>query len=179
MIPIQTIHRYGITLRPVEVSDAEFILKLRTDERLGAFLSSTSPDVEQQQEWLSGYKEREAAGQEYYYIAEKDGVAYGTIRTYRIEEDWFEAGSWLFSPDAPVGMSILADIINREFGFEILDKSVNRFDVRRLNHQVVKYQRGYHPIQVGEDQLNYYFILTRRQFEKYKRKYLKLLGFEA
>ncbi|WP_297830162.1 GNAT family N-acetyltransferase [uncultured Rikenella sp.] len=179
MIPIQTIHRYGITLRPVEVSDAEFILKLRTDERLGQFLSVTSPDLEQQQEWIRGYKEREAIGKEYYYIAEKDGAAYGTIRTYKIGEDWFEGGSWLFSPDAPVGMSILADIINREFAFEVLDKSVNCFEVRRLNQAVVKYQRGYRPIQVAEDELNYYFILTRRQFAKYKQRYLKLLGFQA
>lgn len=177
MIPIQTIHRYGITLRPVEVTDAEFILELRTDKRLGQFLSTTSPDLDQQREWIRGYKKREAVGEEYYYVAEKDGVAYGTIRTYKIGEDWFEGGSWLFSPDAPVGMSILADIVNREFGFDVLDKSVNRFDVRRLNFAVVKYQRGFHPMQVGEDELNQYFILTRRQFEKYKPKYLKLLGF--
>ena len=64
MIPIQTIHRYGITLRPVEVTDAEFILELRTDKRLGQFLSTTSPDLDQQREWIRGYKKREAVGEE-------------------------------------------------------------------------------------------------------------------
>ena len=47
----------NISLRLVNIEDAEFIVNLRTKK--GAFLSTTSPDISQQKEWLLLYKERE------------------------------------------------------------------------------------------------------------------------
>lgn len=41
---MKSIEKYGIVLRTVEVQDAEFILKLRTDTKLGQHISYTIPN---------------------------------------------------------------------------------------------------------------------------------------
>lgn len=169
------IERYGLTLRFVEQEDAQFIVKLRTDEKLSRFLSPTSSDIKMQQEWIAKYKEREHKGEEYYFITEYQGVICGTTRIYNIEDDCFEIGSWLFSADSPGGVPVLADIITREFAFEKLKISKCRFEVRKLNKAVVKYHKSYNPQVVGEDELNYYFVLSRESFNERKNKLVPML----
>lgn len=170
------IEKYGITLRPVELSDAEFIVGLRTDEKLGRFLSPTLPDIDAQREWLKKYKEREANGTEFYFIAEHQGRAYGTTRIYNITENCFEVGSWLFAKDSPRGVSILADIAGREFAFEKLTTPICKFEVRRDNLTVIKYHKGYCPTLVDADELNYYFTLDRASFTTHATKLIKILS---
>ncbi len=55
-------NKYGIDVRFVEESDAEFILSLRTDPKLSRYLHATDNDVEKQRQWIRKYKEREAHG---------------------------------------------------------------------------------------------------------------------
>ncbi|MCJ2367251.1 GNAT family N-acetyltransferase, partial [Aeromonas dhakensis] len=57
-----------ISVRLIDVGDAEFILSLRTDGRLNRHLSQTSSSLEQQRDWIKNYKERESQGDEYYFI---------------------------------------------------------------------------------------------------------------
>ena len=59
----------NISLRLVNIEDAEFIVNLRTKK--GEFLSTTSPDISKQKEWLLLYKEREKLKEEFYFIIEK------------------------------------------------------------------------------------------------------------
>lgn len=170
------IEKYGITLRLVEQQDAEFIVRLRTDEKLARFLSATSNDVEAQKEWIRQYKEREKKEQEYYFIASYQGVIYGTTRIYNIEPDCFEVGSWLFSPETPSGVAVLSDIVGREFAFEKFDTSKCKFEVRRNNTSVVKYHKLYKPLMVKETEQDFYFVLGRSEFEEHKNKLIKLLA---
>ena len=51
--------KYGIQLKPVEESDADFIIELRTNNQKSRFISATNPDVTQQKEWIKNYKQRE------------------------------------------------------------------------------------------------------------------------
>ena len=60
--------RYGIDARLVQVDDAEFILGLRTNEKLSRYIHATSNDIEQQKSWMRSYKERESKGEDYYFI---------------------------------------------------------------------------------------------------------------
>ena len=96
-----TYEKYGLQLRFVNEDDAEFIIKLRTDPKLGKFIHSTSSDIEEQKKWIRAYKKREQAGTDYYFIFFKDGVPVGLNRLYWIKEDSYTSGSWVFSPDAP------------------------------------------------------------------------------
>ena len=50
--------KYGIQLKPVEESDADFIIELRTNNQKSRFISATNPDVTQQKEWIKNYKIR-------------------------------------------------------------------------------------------------------------------------
>ena len=59
-----------INLRTVTTADAEFILSLRMDSGLNRYLSRVEGAIEEQQSWIESYKEREAAGSEYYFVIE-------------------------------------------------------------------------------------------------------------
>jgi RimJ/RimL family protein N-acetyltransferase len=87
-------HRFG--LRPVEMTDAGFIVALRNDPELGRFLHRTSPRVEDQKAWLSAYFERTG---DYYFVIEdlKLGEAVGTVGIYDVDAERGEAewGRWL------------------------------------------------------------------------------------
>jgi acetyltransferase-like isoleucine patch superfamily enzyme len=163
------IEKYGIVLRTVEIEDADFILKLRTDAKLSQYISATNPKVEAQIEWIKNYKIREKAGLEFYYVAEDlQGNKYGTIRIYDFDEKSFEIGSWLFSQDSPLGMAIKAQFIGFETGFNLLNAEYCRLEIRKQNTAVIRYMKGFTTNDVREDDLNYYFKLTKESF--YKRK---------
>jgi acetyltransferase-like isoleucine patch superfamily enzyme/RimJ/RimL family protein N-acetyltransferase len=166
---VKRIEKYGIILRSVEIEDAEFILKLRTDEQLSRYISPTLPDINVQISWIENYKKREEAGKEYYYIAEdQKGNRFGTIRIYNFDEKSFEIGSWLFMPNSPLGMAVKAQFIGFEQGFETLKVEFCRLEVRKKNTAVLRYFRDFEKVFVTEDDLNYYFTLSKENF--YKRR---------
>lgn len=169
-------NRYGIRVRLISESDAEFILALRQGER-ARFLSKTEGDVETQREWIRNYKQREEDGVEFYFVAEdEDGTRYGTTRLYNFDATSFTTGSWLFSKDAPQGMAIKTDIIGREIAFEELGFTLCRFDVMKDNKSVIRYHMGYRPRVIHEDEHSLYFELGKEDFYKYKERLLKLFG---
>jgi len=162
---ISVIYRYGITLRLVEIEDAEFILKLRNDKALNKFISYTSPEFSEQVKWIQDYKKREAAGQEFYYIAQDQfGNEYGTIRIYNFDDESFEIGSWVFHLNSPIGMAVKAHFIGYEIGFENLNLQYCRFEVRKKNAAVLRYLQDFEKTFIKEDDLNVYFTLTKDNF---------------
>ncbi len=166
---MNTIHKYGIILRLVQEEDAAFILKLRTNSLLNKYISPTSFNISDQINWIRDYKIRELTGHEYYYIAEdQNGNMYGTIRIYNFDEKSFEIGSWLFLPNSPLGMAVKAQFIGFETGFEILNAEFCRLQIRKENKVVLKYMQDFETNLVREDELNYYFTLTKENF--YKRR---------
>ena len=53
-----TVEGFRYRLRPIREDDAAFVVALRTDPDLGAYLHRTSGRVEDQQAWLATYFER-------------------------------------------------------------------------------------------------------------------------
>ena len=51
-------NKYGLSFRPVEVSDAQFILELRTDENLGKYITKTDNGIDRQRLWITEYKKK-------------------------------------------------------------------------------------------------------------------------
>jgi acetyltransferase-like isoleucine patch superfamily enzyme len=162
---MKTISRYGIVLRLVEEDDAKFILNLRIDQKLKQFISDTSPDLADQIKWIQDYKIREQEKLEYYFIAEDHiGNKYGTIRLYNLDEKSFELGSWLFSCNSPLGMAVKAHFIGFETGFEILKADYCKFEIRKKNTAVIRYMQDFITTKVNEDDLNYYYTLSKENF---------------
>ncbi|MEO6732485.1 MAG: GNAT family N-acetyltransferase [Ferruginibacter sp.] len=170
------IKRYGLWVRLVEESDAEFIVSLRTNSELNKYLSPTNNNVAQQVEWIRKYKLREAMGREYYFIAmDMEGKKLGMNRLYDFDSSSFEVGSWLFSANSPEGASIKADLIAREFGFETLQFSNCRFSVHKENKKVLAYHTSFKPVIVNETDEEYHFLLSKDKFNNYRTKLLNFL----
>ena len=169
------IDKYGVKLKLVEVEDANFILELRNNISLNNHISPTSTKLIDQINWIEEYKNREKIGLEYYFITLVNGKKMGTTRLSDLDNKFFELGSWVFSQNSPAGVSIKADIITRELGFEILGFDYCKFSVRKANKSVLKYHLNYKPEVVKEDDLNIYFKLSKSNFNTHKTRFLNLL----
>jgi RimJ/RimL family protein N-acetyltransferase len=164
------IEGYNINLRFVELEDASFILGLRTDGRLGEFLSKTDSDIETQVEWIKKYKDREQNKLEFYFIIEsKRGECLGTVRLYDFQEDSFCWGSWIIKPNRPSGTAIESFVLSMGFGFEQLGFERARFDVRKENKKAFELYKFYAGELVAEDELNYYFNYSKRAYMQIKK----------
>ena len=167
--------RYGLHVRLVREEDAEFILRLRTDEKLARYLHATDDNVEKQVEWIKQYKIREAAGEDYYFIYEKDGQTIGVNRIYDINYDQEQAtaGSWVCKAEGM--MSIYTIIILRDIMFDIMGAKCDCFDVRKGNKKVQRIHEMCGAQKVSEDEQNYYYCLTSEDYKQNKEQILKLL----
>lgn len=91
-----TISGWRFALRPVEVEDAAFIVRLRTDPKLGRFIHPTSHRVEDQIAWIEAYLQRRG---DYYFMIEDTrlGRPVGAISIYEMSGDGREAewGRWV------------------------------------------------------------------------------------
>jgi RimJ/RimL family protein N-acetyltransferase len=83
-------------LRPIELSDAPFVLWLRLDERSRGRLHPVSDRLEDQVRWLESYFERPG---DWYWIVERmsDSQPHGTVGLYDLDEvagsaEW---GRWI------------------------------------------------------------------------------------
>jgi hypothetical protein len=168
--------KFNVKRRFVDVGDASFILSLRTDNKLSRFLSSTEKDLCKQVEWIKKYKELEKQKKEFYFIFENSKAfdPFGVSRIYNIEPESFEIGSWLFSSNSPEGLSILADLATRDFAFSNANFKYCRFEVRKNNKSVVNYHKHFNPTLVKEDDLNYYFELSKDNYMCFRNRLLQL-----
>lgn len=88
---------HAFRLRPVELSDAAFIVELRA--RAGAFLNPGASTVADQIAWLQAYFER--SGDVYFVVERADRTrAEGLVGIYGIDEDRHTAewGRWVLRP---------------------------------------------------------------------------------
>ena len=167
------ISRYGIEVRLVNEDDAEFIYKLRSDKELTKFISQVDGTLEEQIQWIRQYKLREKDGLEYYLIFSYNGERVGLARLYKIEDDHFTQGSWLFHPSSPAGCSILGNIISCELGFELEGKKYMLTDAR-IGNSTHRYVKTFHPEIVEVTDLDVFYRITKENYYKYKTKHIEL-----
>ena len=167
----------NIQLRTAEISDAEFILQLRTQSDKTKYLSQVENDLAKQQAWLLAYKQKEQNGEEYYFVIEsKAGEKLGLVRVYDLQPDSFCWGSWLIKDGAPKTTAIESALLIYEFGFGQLGYKKAHFDVRKGNERVIAFHQRFGARIVKEDELNYYFNYTLEGYLKIKQKYKRYLN---
>lgn len=172
----QPIQGRSISLRPVEVSDAQFILSLRLTHKAARQLSSTQADLEQQQAWLQSYKKREALGQEHYFIIQdQQQTGQGLVRIYDLKQDSFCWGSWIIHDQAPAHTAIESALLIYEYGFGLLDFPKAHFDVRKSNPRVLAFHQRLGAQAVAEDTDNIYFNYTRAAYLQKRPRYQRFL----
>lgn len=173
-----TLHRYGIDVRLANEDDSEFILSLRTDERLSRFIHSTDADVEKQRQWMRNYKEREIKGEDYYFIYSRKGKLFGVNRIYDVKSDSATGGSWVCKQGTEVEFSMASLLIMRDIMFEELNLEADNFDVRKGNKKVQRVHLMLGAKQVGETDLDNLYTLSREDYQKNKTSFMQLLNIE-
>jgi hypothetical protein len=169
-------NKYGLSFRPVEVSDAQFILDLRTDEKLGKYISKTDGGIDQQVHWISEYKKRENAESEFYYVTEDDsGNSLGLYRLYNFDWNCFEGGSWLYKRAIPPSTSILGDFAVRDIAFEVLQFEFCNLLVRKKNRPVLQYHMAFNPEIIKEDESDIYLRVSHDNYKIRRDSLLKML----
>lgn len=168
------LNRYGLHVRLVREEDAEFIVKLRTDPKLGHYIHLTSNDVAKQVEWIREYKKREETGTDYYFIYSKGDNLLGVNRIYNIQDNVATTGSWVCVKDINPVYSIATMLIVREVLYENLNILVNCFEVNKQNTRVLKLHQMMGAKMTQEDDINYYFKQSNIDFNNNRNRIVKL-----
>lgn len=154
-------------LKSVELSDAEFILSLRQDQRLNKHISPTLNDLEIQIEWLNSYFERNRKEEEYYFliIDTDDNQPVGTVRVYNIEgQEQAEWGSWLIKPGMSPKIALESVCLVYNFIFNELGIKNAVFSVRNENKSVLRFHRNYGATELNQDESDSHFKLNCSDF---------------
>lgn len=163
----------NIYLREVDLSDAEFILLLRTDPSKNKFLSFTENNLSQQKNYISAYKRNI---EDYYFIiCFSNGLPIGTIRIYDIRDQSFCWGSWILSDDANSSSALESALLLYDYAFFSLHYKSSHFDVRKENLNVIKFHQKFGAEITAEDELNVYFKFTLENYLKIRQKYVRFL----
>lgn len=161
-----------VDLREIQIDDAEFVLKLRCDEKKSEFLHKTEFDLDKQVDYIKKYQKLD--NEWYFIILNKKGEAIGTNRIYDIRDDSFATGSWIMT-DGNSGEEIFeSDYLTRLYGFDTLGFSKTHFDVSFGNDKVIKYHKMLGAKIISEDEIGYHFELSKEDFKKKAELWLKL-----
>lgn len=136
-----------IELRSIEVTDAQYIIDLRTNPRISKYIHHTSNDLETQMVFISKQRTRP---NDYYFIIEgiNDQQRKGSISLYNINEKPHEGefGRWICIDDPLAALE--SSILLYKFGFSIL--GLNKIFTKTLvrNEAVIKFHK-----RIGSDLL--------------------------
>lgn len=161
-----------LRLRDVSIDDAAFILKLRLDSVKSQYLSPVSPSLDDQISWIEKYKDR---NDQAYFIIEHEGSRVGTVRIYDANDDSFCWGSWILTDDAPIHSAIESALIVYSYSLNYLGFDCSHFDVRKDNLKVYRFHEKFGAIKVGEDKLNYFYIINSSAIENSLKRFGKYL----
>lgn len=161
-----------LVFRDARESDAELILSLRTDERKGRHLSTTSSDLEAQRSWLLQYA---LATDQAYFIMEHQGEAIGTVRLYDARGNSFCWGSWIIADGQPAHVAIESALMVYAYAIDNLGFSAAHFDVRKANERVWAFHERFGAFRSGESELDWFYKLSGQAITNARKRYRRYL----
>ena len=166
--------RYGISVRLVEITDAQYIISLRTNEELSQHLHCTSGDLEKQIKWIEHYKEREQSGQEYYFLYEINGNPIGVNRLYDISDNIGVTGSAICpktnSPiDTLATIVLLYDIVFEEIGLDFVSFATDNDNVHAL-----RVNNALGAVVISENEKEKIFKLEKDDYFEIRKKLIRI-----
>ncbi len=168
-----------INLRLIDIDDAEFILSLRTNDKLNKHLSQTNNSVAQQKEWIINYKEREKQGDEYYFIIcrNDNNEAVGTVRLYDFLRDKksFCWGSWILNENKTKYSAMESAFLVYKIAFEVLGFERAHFDVRRENVKVIAFHQKMGAEIIAENNIDIFFKVEKEAILNARNKLSRFL----
>lgn len=174
---MQLVQGKHVTLRLVELEDAQFIVTLRNYAKSQKFLSATSSNIEAQERWMRDYKVREQEGTEFYYVIQlQDGSPVGLIRLYDLKLDIFSGGSWIMAPGHPHQIAVETVILLYDLCFDQLGYEKILLQVVKENQSVIRFHKRFGALVEREDERCVYLINTSSTMKGPREKFRKLLG---
>jgi RimJ/RimL family protein N-acetyltransferase len=169
----------NLILRLIRPEDADYVHTLRTDPAYNRHLSEVRGTAEDQRRWIEGYKAREAALRELYYVIErKDDTRCGLVRLYDIGADSFTWGSWILDHKKTRKAALESAVLSFGVGFDGLGLSQALVDVRIGNEQALAIYQRLGMTELLRDDRDIYFTYPRGQFEADRAGYLAILKAE-
>lgn len=167
----------NIGLRLAEVSDAKFILDIRSDNKKTRYLSKVDNDIEKQKAWLVEYKKKELNREEYYFIiCNKDNVPCGTVRAYDFKGNSFSWGSWLINSKlAPVTAGIESALLMYEFAFYYLCFENCHFEVVSENTKVRSFHEKMGALVSSANRTKTFYKYNKTTYEAIRSKYIRYI----
>lgn len=162
-----------LVFRDATVSDAEFILSLRTDSEKSRFLSATSNDLDAQRNWLARYADE--TGQAY-FIIEYNGQPIGTVRLYDAKGNSFCWGSWILVDSRPRQAAMESALMVYSYAVDHLGFGACHFDVRKENERVIKFHERFGAERISESDQDYFFSLSGEAIRHAREQYSEFLG---
>ena len=161
-----------LTFRNANVTDAAFILSLRTDENKSRYLSETSSDLSKQQAWLEFYKNSENQA---YFIIEYKNEPIGTVRLYDAQQDSFCWGSWILKDGRPSQAAMESALMVYSYAVDDLGFKAAHFDVRKGNDRVLKFHERFGAQRTSETDQDYFYTLDFSAIKTARIDYSKFL----
>lgn len=163
-----------INLRTAEISDAKFILSLRLNKKLSRYLKPTNPSIENQKHWI---EQKQNHKNDYHMIIElKDGTQIGVIAVYNIQDDIFEWGRWIISPNSPIYVSLESCYLAYNFAFNTLGLMATKSKIRKNNKSILRFHINYGAEITKENDVYVYIYYHKNDFnsesgffQKYKK----------
>lgn len=188
---------HRLRLRNAHEDDAAFIFGLRHDPARNRHMSPTSPELEDQRQWLARYAADQA--QAYFIIetlqsprpgasnasddhavpgdapataSEARRTSVGTVRLYDAQGDSFCWGSWMLMPGAPPFAAIESALMVYAYALGLGFKAAH-FDVQEDNAAVRRFHENFGAVRTGQvrDQIQYTLSHERilESMQRYRR----------
>jgi RimJ/RimL family protein N-acetyltransferase len=128
-----------VSLKPVEINDAEFIVALRTQENNAEFINETSSNLNDQIAWM--INESQDSSSYYFVILNNCSEPIGTISLYNLKDGCGEFGRWICNGSALE--SLESALLIHQFAFDTL--KLREVYTRTLadNQKVVSFHRKF------------------------------------
>lgn len=162
-----------LVFRDADVSDAAFILALRTSAGASRFLSATAPDVQAQEAWLRRYAT--GTGQAYFVIQSRAGDPLGCVRLYDARGDSFCWGSWILKAGAPQSAAVESALIVYAFAIDHLGFRQAHFDVRKDNERVWQFHERFGAERIGETEADHLYRIGAPAIARSRARYGRFL----
>lgn len=160
-----------LCFRNAELSDAAFILALRTDANKSRYLSSVTGQISDQEAWLARYALRE--NEAYFIIESVAGESIGTVRLYDGVKHSFCWGSWIVNDGAPHAVAIESALMVYAYALDTLGFLTAHFQVNKHNERVFRFHERFGATRIKENDVEYEYIISneaiRTSMQRYRR----------
>jgi hypothetical protein len=153
---------YGLAMREVLISDADYVFGLRVNDGYNQYISKVSNEVSDQVAYIKKYLSSSARSSFYFIIENKErNVRCGTVRLYNFNGDSFEWGSWILDDNKTRYAAMETAIFVYEFALLNLGFARSEFEVNKQNEKVVSYHLKSGAKIIADDDVNFYFRIEK------------------